>query len=94
MTALAIARSTFALSLLLLPAAANAEEFPYASQAEIVQACAAKAELPKCMCYLSQLQKKMTVKEMASLDIALRTGQPADKKAMERLTAAQMECFK
>jgi hypothetical protein len=46
------------------------------------------------MCYLSQLQKKMTVKEMASLDIALRTGQPADKKAMERLTAAQMECFK
>jgi hypothetical protein len=47
MTALAVARSTFALSLLLLPAAANAEEFPYASQAEIVQACAAKAELPK-----------------------------------------------
>ncbi len=89
-----MARAALALSVFAMPLAATAEEFSYASQAAIVEACAEKAELPKCMCYLSNLQKKMTVNEMAGLDLALRTGQPADKKAMEKLSAAQLECFK
>jgi uncharacterized membrane protein len=80
-------------SILLLPLTARAE-FSYDIQATIVQSCAQTAALPKCMCYLSNLQKQINEKQLAAVELAIKTGQPADKKLMEKIANAQLRCSK
>lgn len=79
--------------LMVAPNLTTAHEFPHASQAAIVQSCSAKAPLPKCMCYLSELQKRISQAEMAAVELALRSQQQADKKSMKKISEAQVACF-
>lgn len=84
--------ATMALLTLAAPPA-NAEAFPYGNEAAVVQSCAANQTLEKCMCYLRQLEKRMTLKELGAAELAIATRQQIDKRVMEKLQEAQMECF-